>query len=602
MLHKTGIAGRTRMIAGISMLAMLSPALPAFAQANISPPTREEIDQGIVDATLDNEPRPLTVEGGLERAPCPLANPEFADIKFRLSGVEFTGLKMVGADMLTSSYADKVGQELPVAAICDIRDRAATTLREAGYLAAVQVPPQKISDGQVRLDVLMAKMTRVQIRGNAGPSEKALLDYVNKLTDQPVFNIKDAERYLLLARDIPGLDVRLALRPTDGAPGEVIGEFSVQRTPIYVDTTVQNYGSKSVGRFGALGRIRVNGITGLADETTASIFSTIDFDEQQVLQFGHSFKPGSEGLTIGGNFTYAWTTPDLGPGIDLNSETLIASLDATYPIVRSQARNLFGTVGFEYIDQDVRFGALPLTRDKLSVLYARLGYNAISAPSITGRDGFSISEPRWAVGGSLEVRQGLSIFGASKGCGPALARCAVPGFVPPSRAEGDPTAFVVRASGQFDYRPAKDVTITIAPRLQYAPDALLSYEEFSGGNYTIGRGFDPGILIGDSGVGFRSELRYGSLIPKDRAASAIQPYVFFDAAWVWNEDAAFDGLDPQSLYSAGGGVRANIRNGARIDATLAVPLKKAGFQTQRGDVRFLISLTMQLAPWRFGGN
>ncbi len=602
MLRNTGTGIQARIAVGASLLAMLAPSIPAYAQNTVSPPTREEIDQGIFDEALDNEPRPLTVEGGLERAPCPLANPEFADIRFQLSSVEFTGLQVIGADALTSSYADMVGQELPVAAICEIRDRAATTLREAGYLAAVQVPPQKISDGKVQLDVLMAKMTRVQIRGDAGASEKALLGYVSKLTDQPAFNINDAERYLLLARDIPGLDVRLALRPTDGAPGEVIGEFSVQRTPVIADITVQNFGSKSVGRFGALGRISINGLTGLADQTTASLFSTVDFDEQQVLQLGHQFKVGNEGLTIGGNFTYAWTTPDLGPGIDLNSETLIASLDATYPIIRSQSRNLFGTLGFEYIDQDVRFGSIPLTRDKLSVLYARVGYNAISRSSIGGRDGFTISEPRWAMNGALEVRQGLGILGASKGCGPALARCAVPGFVPPSRAEGDPTAFIVRASGQLDYRPVKNFTISIAPRLQYAPDALLSYEEFSGGNYTIGRGFDPGIIIGDSGFGMRSELRYGSLVPRERTATAIQPYVFFDAAWVWNEDTAFDGIDPQKLFSAGGGVRANFRNGARLDAALAVPLRKAGFQTERGDVRFLISLTMQLAPWNFGKN
>ena len=31
--------------------------------------------------------------------------------------------------------------------ICEIRDRAATILREAGYIAAVEVPEQRIADG-----------------------------------------------------------------------------------------------------------------------------------------------------------------------------------------------------------------------------------------------------------------------------------------------------------------------------------------------------------------------------------------------------------------------------------------------------------------------
>ena len=42
--------------------------------------------------------------------------------------------------MLDPSWRDLAGQEMPVAALCDVRDRAATILRELGYLAAVQVP------------------------------------------------------------------------------------------------------------------------------------------------------------------------------------------------------------------------------------------------------------------------------------------------------------------------------------------------------------------------------------------------------------------------------------------------------------------------------
>ena len=62
-----------------------------------------------------------------------------------------------------------------------------------------------------------------QVRGDAGNNERLLQRYLSKLDDQPVFNIVDAERYLLLARDIPGMDARLTLRP-GSVPGEVVGE------------------------------------------------------------------------------------------------------------------------------------------------------------------------------------------------------------------------------------------------------------------------------------------------------------------------------------------------------------------------------------------
>jgi len=67
---------------------------------------------------------------------------------------------------------------------------------------------------------------------------------------------------------------------------------------------------------------------------------------------------------------------------------------------------------------------------------------------------------------------------------------------------------------------------------------------------------------------------------------------------VWNKDSAFNGLNPQKLYSAGGGVRVAYGNAARLDMTLAVPLNRAGFLTQRPDPRLLVSLTTQFGIGR----
>lgn len=572
---------------------------PAFAQVVPGGVTREEIQRGADTLSRQAEGQPISIDSEFERAPCPLAAPEFASTRFTLAKVQFNGAETIDRGLLADSFAPYIGTEQSVAVICDIRDRAATALRSQGFLAAVQVPPQSISEGVVTLDLLVAKMTRVEIRGDAGASEKLLTRYIAKLSDQPVFNIIDAERYLLLMRDIPGLDVRLALRPANAAPGEVIGEFSVIHTPVFADVAVQNLGSREVGRFGGLARLRLNGITGLGDQTTISAFSTLDFDEQQVIQLAHRMTLGGEGFTIGGDFTYSWSEPSVGANGLLDSETLVANIDIRYPFIRSQASNLSGTFGFEYIDQNVDFGVGPLTRDTLSVLYGRLNYSAISAESVTGRDGYSAIEPRLGLQAGVEVRQGLDIFGASEGCGPNQLGCILGGVIPPSRIEADGTNFVFRADARFDYRPTPQLLLSLAPRAQYAPDPLLAYEEFSGGNFTVGRGFDPGAIIGDSGVGVRSEVAYGSLLPNGPQASAFQPYAFFDAAWVWNEDNSFPLADPQDLYSIGAGLRANIRNTATLDALIAVPLNAAGFQTSTGDVRFLLTLSVQLAPWNW---
>ncbi len=572
--------------------ASLALATPATAQL-----TREEIQRDRLEQQLRTEGQAVTVDGDIERAPCPLAGPQFADLKFTFTGAEFTGLERIDPSIVTPSYSDLVGQELAVAAICDIRDRAATILRQAGYLAAVQVPVQEI-DGVVRFDVVLARMSAVQVRGEAGPSGKLLQKYIDRLVDQPVFNIDDAERYLLLARDIPGLDVRLVLQPasreTGAQPGDVVGIFNVARTPFYSDANIQNFGSKSVGRFGGLLRMRFNGLTGLGDETTLSYYITSEFKEQQVAQLGHEFRVGGEGLKFGGNLTFAKSTPDIaGPDV-FRSDTFVASAYASYPFRRSQTSNVIGSVGFDLIDQDIEFTGLPLSKDRLRVAYARVDFNTIDAPSLRGAGGYSGFEPRFAVAGTLEVRQGLDIFGATENCGVGFVNCTAAGVIPPSRLDGDATAFVVRAQGQVDYRPSPLLKFSLKPRVQFSPDPLLSFEQVSGGNYTAGRGFDPGAVIGDGGYGGQVEIAYGSQVPKTPNGFAFQPYAFFDLMAVSTKNV---GGDPQTISSLGGGVRATLGRFANLDIFGAVPLEKSPFQTQRSDVRLLMTLSIRLAPW-----
>lgn len=566
----------------------------------IQPPTREEIQRGVAEGTLDRS-GPVSVDtSAVERAPCPLAAPDFAGIRLKLSSVTFGGMQDLPGFDLTESYAEFIGTEQPVSIICEIRDRAATKLRTAGYLAAVQVPPQKIDDGAVRLDVLLAHLKRVQVKGDPGNSEKALLRYLEKLTRDPVFNTHRAERYLLLAKDVPGLDVRLALRPLEGAPGEVIGEVSVRRVPVYAEIGIQNYGSRAVGRYSGLARVQFNGLTGLGDSTTASFFATTDLHEQKVLQLGHEMRLGGEGFVLRGDFTYGWTNPTVVDArADFHSRTLSASLEGSYPVVRSQAYNLALALGAQISNQDLDFGSIPLNRDRLRVLYLRADTNGVSRKSLTGRDGFTPLEPHWSWGLSFEARHGLDVFDATKGCqGIFASTCRGAGRVTPSRIEGTAKGFALRASGVFDYRPVRAVTLSLQPRAQYSPDKLLSYEEFSGGNYTIGRGYDPGAVIGDSGVAIRGEVRIGSLFPKVAGGSAFQPYAFADAAWVWNNDTAFDGLDPQKLVSVGGGVRAAILDAIRLDAGVAVPLHDPLGLNIKGKARFMLNLSIQLLPWR----
>lgn len=593
----------SRQVAALAMLALSATVLAAPVLAQQAPPpgavapgqTREEINR-IPTAPSVQQPSRLTVEGDIERSPCPLADPRFADITVTISGAEFNGLRVVSPDILRPAYESFIGRTVPIAAVCEIRDAAATILRRQGYLAAVQVPAQQIDNGVVKFDVLMARIVAIQVRGDAGRSERVIAGYLEQLKSQEAFNERDAERYLLLARDLPGYDVRLTLRPAGTTPGELIGEVSVVKTPFVIDANVQNYGSHSVGRWGGLVRAEVYDVIGSGDRLTAGFFSTPEFDEQHVVQLGYDLRLGTEGLTVSGRFTYAWSEPDIDqPGIELKSKTLIAGGELSYPFLRAQSANVRGAIGLEYVDQKTDFNGLPLSKDTLSVAYARIDVDALDRASISSTTGYSAAEPRWRAAGSIELRQGLSIFGADN----CNAACFLTSPRPPALLGSDATAFVIRGSGLLEYRPMPEITFSLAPRAQYSHASLYSYERYSAGSYTVGRGYDPGTIVGDSGVGFQAEVRIGSLMPESRDSFSFQPYVFIDKAWTWSNSIFRNpalGPDPQELSTAGIGFRTAFGDHARLDVSFAVPFDKT-----RGipapDQRLLVSLTTRLWPW-----
>ncbi|MEA3049259.1 MAG: hypothetical protein QOG84_1095 [Sphingomonadales bacterium] len=575
------------------MTALLASGA-ASAQAPPRPPTREEIERARPPPAPLQPPR-LTVEGGVERSPCALDDERFRAIRFTPRAVTFDHLRGLSAEALRGAWAPYLGTDQPIAVVCEIRDRAATILREAGYVAAVEIPEQRIADGNIRFEILMAKLVAIHVRGDAGRSERTVARYLKRLTESEVFNRFEAERYLLLASDIPGLDVRLRLRSAQAAPGEVVGEVTVTRDPGLVEANVQDLGASALGRWGGLVRAELYGLTGLGDRTSAALFSTAETHEQQTLQVGHEMRLGAEGLTLSGDFTYSWARPTLpGPNLHVRATTLLATAAARYPLVRRQSASVWAGLGLDLVDQDVSVAGLPLTRDRLRVGFARLDFQAADARSIGRRPLYNGAEPLWRIGGSLELRGGLS----GQGCGAAFARCVGPGLVPPSRLEGNPRATLLRFEGGAEYRPVPKLAFALGVRAQVTGDALLAFEEYAAGNYTIGRGYDPGTLLGDRGIGVSAEVRYGSLLRARGRAFAFQPFAFFDAASVGNADRLFAPAGPNHLASVGAGLRAAWQDRARLEAMVAVPLNRAGLLAARPDPRFLVSLTTRLLPWR----
>lgn len=610
--HSRGIAKRPettliwRLRLGLSLGAavLALPGGQVHAQAQTPTPQTVQPTRGELvppDRRVPQRQTTLTIDGGMERAPCALDREEFSDLRFTLGGAQFVGLEAVPGLSLDAAWRDYAGREVPIAVLCDIRARANAILRDKGYFATVEIPEQGLADGIPDFRVVFGRLTAVRVRGDAGASERVVAGYLEKLSGRGVFNSREAERYLLLADDLPGVDVRMSLRPaTDGDPGDLIGEIAVVRQRGVVDVNVQNFGSRAVGRYGGLLRGEIYDVTGLGDRTTLALYSTLEFEEQQTIQLGHDFAVGSEGLRLGTQLVYSSTDPDVElPGFEVKSETWLASMFATFPLRRSRTSSILGEIGFDYVDQDVELNDFALTRDRARTAFARLAGEWIDSTSVDRKEGYTPYEARTRLFMSVEARQGFDVLSASPDCRADLRACLTGETPPPSRIEADPTPFLVRGEAGVEFRPVPVIAFTLQARAQASDAPLPAFEEFAAGNYSIGRGFDPGSVLGDTGVGVSAEIRFGSLAPKGGDAWAVQPYAFTDAAWAWNHDPSRVDGNPDRLWSAGGGVRAAWGSRLQADLFLAAPITRPDLSPTLPDPRVMFTITARLFPWSF---
>ena len=555
----------------------LTPPLPSLAQST-PPPGAASTGNSAAElnpATRVSRPPPRRAAGAFTPeppGPCPL---ETSTVEVTLNSVSFRGATAVGDDPLRAAYAEYLGKPQRVSVICAIRDRASQIVFNSGILARIEIPEQRIEGGALVLEVIEAQVVNVRVRGDVGPAQEIVERYAEKLRGMKPFDMAKAQRYLLLASDVPGLRVRAAVRPsTSPQRGAVDIDLSVTKHGPDVFANVQNTGSKQVGRWGGLIRGEIASQTRFGESAALTAFHTLDSNEQWLVQLAGTTRVGAEGAIGRGSLVYGESRPGGGlKPLDILSKSVVANLEGAYPIIRSRAQNLNIAGGLDFIDQktDISSG-FQRTRDQLRVFYARAD----------GDYRTEVAARPVLFSGGVTLRKGVSALGGSNAGDAGL-----------SRASGKPEAWVVKGQGGLDIALSNSLTGMVRAQAQYSSNNLLPYEQISLGGLTVGRGYDPAALLGDKGYSGAFEVRYGPLQLHPKLVAA--PYAFFDAGRVSNNNATGSGLTSgRTLKSVGAGVVMRVFNRANLEVTYAHPIDSTRVGGRRPSDRVLIQLTASL--------
>ena len=537
------------------VVGCLVASVPALAQVDVSQlpgQSREEVDPALRTPPV----QPRVIDPALLAAPgaCAFAGQGM----LTLTRIEVTGATLVPRAEIDAALAGLVGQPSDAGVLCTARDRvAALYARHGEALARVDLPEQRMTDGVLVLRVTEGRITETTLdHPEALGSSAALAErYLQQSGHEGATRWAEVERAFLLTREIPGAEVSFALRRAEDGSAEgleAVAAFGPRRK---LDITIsgQNLGSEEVGRNGVSTRVDANSFTRFGERTSLVLFSSLS-GAQRVAQLMEEVRVGSSGWVLLGDFAYGETEPEGGlAALEIEGRSKVARLGARYPLIKTRDAALDFGMRLEGIDQknDLGFlrgaglGLIPLFEENLRVL----------AFEVDGR-WQSIRMPGLATGAGVEIRQGLDAFGASEAGDPLL-----------SREDGQPdfTSARLNLSARMAFNPGARVApyVQLAGMAQWADGALPAYEEFQVGNFTVGRGFDPGAASGDRAVAAQAELGLDFAAP----SSLFTLFGFVDGARLWNDDRL--GYDSEP-WSAGLGARLRWRTG-QLSLTWAAP-------------------------------
>ncbi len=426
-----------------------------------------------------------------------------------------------------------------------IADKITRYYRERGFiLAKAYIPEQRVRDGIVSLTLLLGELSEVEVSNNTLYSEKRISSVFKPLMGKPVLS-SQIEEALFLINDFPGFNVQ-GFFESGKQVGDTKLNVNARSEKRYdVNLRLDNHGSEQTGehRFYAEGLI--HNPLGLADQLR--IAGLYAFDPSNTLygqlRYGLNLFSPRFRLEVGASNNEFVLGPGNSESVDtlqIEGETFLQDVTATYKLVRSRKKNYSLLLSQEEIASEIRLGIFPTAGnigldDEISNTHLSFHFDVLQEAR------------RILHQGSVKVTSGEFLLGAEAGQDESFWSVS-----------GDYT-FLTFWQPPF----VENSTRLIArSQMQVSGSALSSISQFSLGGPTQARGFPVSQFSGDDGVVLGldwllnppkfANYNIGNVNLRD----VLGPFIFADAAYGVSKSLTDDVSDSTAkLADVGAGVQ-----------------------------------------------
>lgn len=509
--------------------SLIMAVLLAGQGAQAQQPPASGLLQQIPPAAVPKKPAP-TIR--IER-PEPSADAVPEGARIRVDTLRVTGATLFTEAQLVSATGFIPGRDLSLPELRNAAARITRFYNDQGYvLAQAYLPAQDVVAGTVTIAMIEGRYGAIDLHNQSGVSDAVVGGVLNGLTRGEPVAIAPLDRRLLLLSDIPGVVVHSTL-----APGAEVGssDLTVNLTPaprVYGSLEADNAGNRYTGAYRFGGSVNLANLTGMGDLASLRLLASTEG-----LAYGRAAWQVPLGeATVGVAYTHMQY--ELGhefSALDASGTSDIASLFASYPLIRSRNANLYvlGGVDAKFLRDEI--GLASQTSDK-TIRAATIGLRGDSHDGFGG-GGWNTAYLYWT-SGDLDIESPLE------------------------RAVDAATARTQGGFGKLQYAVSRlqtvrgPLSVYGSLRGQIATDNLDSSEKMElGGAYGV-RAYPEGEAYGDQGYVATVEARWTLDAWTRPVPGQFQLIAFVDAGEV---DYAKDPWFPGSNHArrSGGGLGVN---------------------------------------------
>lgn len=305
------------------------------------------------------------VEPDIRIAPRPAAPAsDAAGASIAVAALHITGQTRYSEQALIAVGGFTPGSQLTLAQLRTIAGKITAFYNAHGYfLTQAYLPAQDITGGQVRIAVIEGEYGKIALENHTNLAPSVAHRVLDGLDEGDIVRSARLERRLLLLSDIPGVRVKSTL-----SPGAAVGtsDLLVDLTSaprITGSVEADNAGNRYTGAYRFGGSLNLNNPTGLGDMVSLRVLASTGG-----LAYGRAaYQVPLGNLTLGASYSHIHY--ELGKefkSLDADGTADVASLYASYPLIRSRDANLYVVAGFDAKKFRDRVGFTNLQSDRKS--------------------------------------------------------------------------------------------------------------------------------------------------------------------------------------------------------------------------------------------